>query len=125
MYFAQRNHMTDVEAILKEYGGKPSRLAELELRGELFGGVEQASRNNEKRREQEQAYVDRKAADAAAKAESSQSEMSKAMSALVERGQKIERMDDKARELNNEAKEFGNLAKQLKGEMKNKKWYQL
>jgi hypothetical protein len=125
MYFAQRDDMTDVEAILKEYGGKPSRLAELELRGELFGGVEQASRNNEKRREREQAYMERKAADAAEKAESAQSAMSKAMSTLVERGQKIERMDDKARELNNEAKVFGDLAKQLKGDMKNKKWYQL
>jgi Synaptobrevin len=123
MYFAQRDKMTDIEALLKAFGGKPSRMAEMELRGELFGGVEEATRNNEKRREREQAFKDRKAADAASKAESAQSEMGKAMSALVERGQKIEQMDDKARELNNEAKNFADLAKQLKGEMKNKKWY--
>lgn len=128
MYFAQRDGMSDVVAILKQYGGKPSRLAEMELRGELFGGVEQATKNCQKRRDQEQETKDGKAAAAvaaAAKAQAAQSDMSRAMSALVERGQKIEHMDDKARELNAEAKTFGDLARQLKGEMKNKKWYQL
>jgi hypothetical protein len=125
MYFAQRNKLDDIESMLVEHGGTASTLAEMELRGELFGGVEQAQRNAEKRREHERAIEDRKAADAAAKAQSVQSQMGQNMAAMIERGQKIEQMDDKARQLNDEAKNYADLASQLKNTVKNKKWYQL
>jgi hypothetical protein len=117
MYFAKRNELDDIESILQEHGGKASKLAEMELRGELFGGVEQAQKNTEIRREHEQATKDKKAAEAAAKAESAQSQMSKNMAAMIERTQKIEEMDDKARELNEQAKQYGELATQLKNKV--------
>jgi Synaptobrevin len=44
---------------------------------------------------------------------------------MIERGEKIEEMDDKARQLNEQAKTYGDLAAQLKNNVKNKKWYQL
>ena len=124
MYFAQRNKLDDIEVLLKEHGGQTSKLAEMELRGELFGGVEQAQRNTNKRRETERAVEDQKAAEAAAKAQSAQSQMSNNMAAMIERGQKIEQMDDKARQINDEARNYADLASQLKNKVKNKKWYQ-
>mmetsp|Transcript_43547 Transcript_43547/g.105565 ORF Transcript_43547/g.105565 Transcript_43547/m.105565 type:complete len:585 (-) Transcript_43547:240-1994(-) len=125
MYFAQRNHLDDIEPLLKQFGGKDSNLAEMELRGELFGGVEEAQKRTEERREKEQIIKDQKAAETACKAQSAQSQMSKNMAAMIERGEKIQEMDDKARQINSEAKDFGDMAKQLKRDMKNKKWYQL
>lgn len=118
--------------ILQGGGGQKSKLAEMEMRGELFRGVEGANQKAEQRRERdrlikenEQAIKDQKAAEAAAKAEGAQSEMSKAMAALIERGEKIEQMDQKTKDLEAEAKTFGDLAARLKDEVKNKKWYQL
>jgi hypothetical protein len=119
VYFARRNDLGDIETILQEHGGKASKLAEMELQGELFGGVDQANRNTEKRRE------NHKAAEAAARAQAAQSQMSKNMAAMIERGEKIEEMDDKARQLHEQAKTYGDLAAQLKNNVKNKKWYQL
>ena len=125
MYYAQRNQLSDIEVILKEHGGKKSELVEIELRGELFGGADQAAKNSEKRREMEQTVKDNKAAEAAAKAQSAQSQMSQNMAAMIQRGEKINAIDDKAQQLNDEAKQYGSLATQLKNQMKNKKWYQL
>ncbi|VEU42391.1 unnamed protein product [Pseudo-nitzschia multistriata] len=124
MYYAQRNKSLDIEQMLINCGGKKSQLIETELRGELFGGVDQAAKNTEKRREIEQAVKDNKAAEAAAKVQSAQSQMSQNMAAMAERGEKIKAMDDKAQQLNDEAREYGNLASQLNNHMKNKKWYQ-
>jgi hypothetical protein len=124
MYYAQRNELSDIEEILKDNGGKISKLAELELRGELFAGVDQAEKNTERRREIEQAVKDNKATEAAAKSQSTQSQMSQNMNAMIERGEKISEMDDKARQLNEEAQNYGKLASQLKDQMKDKKWYQ-
>ena len=124
MYYAQRNNLSDIEKILKEHGGRKSQLAEIELKGELFGGVDQAKRNTTRRREIEQAVKDNKAAEAAAKTQSVQSQMNQNMAAMIERGEKINAMDDKALQLNDEAKNYGKLATQLKNQMKNKKWYQ-
>lgn len=117
--------MPDFLEILKGGGGLQSELAEVEKRGELFSGVNEANENTEKRREQEQALKDQKAAEALAKAEGAQAEMNKAMAALVERGEKIEEMDIKAAELNSEAQNFAEMAAQLKEQVKGKKWYQL
>ena len=124
MYYAERNKLSDIEDILKQFGGEKSKLVEMELRGELFGGVEEAEQKIEQRREIEQAEKDKKAAEAAAKAESAQSIMSDNMNAMVERGEKIKAMDDKAQQLNQEAMEYREMAKQLNERMKskNKKW---
>ena len=124
MYYAQRNELSDIEEILKDSGGRTSKLAEMEVRGELFAGVDQADKNTERRREIEQAVKDNKATEAAAKSQSAQSQMSQNMTAMIERGEKISEMDDKARQLNEEAQNYGKLASQLKDQMKNKKWYQ-
>ena len=123
---AERHELPDdIVEILKSGGGQKSALAEMELRGELFGGVDAANVQTERRRERDRILKDQKAAETQAKAEGAQSEMSKAMSALIERGEKIEQMDQKTQELQAEAKTFGDLAAQLKDEVKNKKWYQL
>lgn len=125
MYFAQRNQLDDIELILKDFGGKASNLADMELRGELFAGVEEAQKRTEERREKEQAMKNQMAKETARKAESAQSQMVRNMAAMIERGEKIQEMDDKARQINSEAKDFGDMAKQLKNQMKNRKWYQL
>mmetsp|Transcript_20133 Transcript_20133/g.42606 ORF Transcript_20133/g.42606 Transcript_20133/m.42606 type:complete len:615 (+) Transcript_20133:178-2022(+) len=128
MYYAQRNRFANeptIEAILKEAGGRPSQLADTELRGELFAGVDEAAKNSEQRREREQTLRDRKAAEAAAKTRSAQSQMSENMAAMIERGETIDAIDDKAQQLNDEAKQYRSLATQLKNQMKSKKWYQL
>lgn len=132
MYYAERNELPEILEILQGGGGKKSKLAETEMRGALFAGVEAANAKNERRRElervmkeNEQAAKDQKAAEAQAKAQGAQSEMSKAMAALVERGEKIEQLDQKTKDLENEAKTFQDLAAQLKEQAKNKKWYQL
>jgi chromosome segregation ATPase len=133
IFVAERNELPEeIMEILKGGGGRKSKLAEMEMRGELFSGVEGANEKAEERRERdrvvkenEQAMKDKKAAEATAKAEGAQNEMSKAMSALIERGEKIEQMDQKTKDLEAEAKTFGDLASRLKDEVKNKKWYQL
>ncbi len=133
LFSAERNEVPEeITQILKGGGGQKSKLAEMEMRGELFSGVDAANQKSKERRErervtkeQEQSMKDQKAADAKAKAEGVQSEMSKGMAALIERGEKIERMDQKTKELQAEAKTFGDLASRLKDEVKNKKWYQL
>jgi hypothetical protein len=131
-YAAERNKLNEIKKLLEGKGGRPSKLAEMEERGELFGGIEQAAQKTERRREREtlvkeneQEAKDEKAAKAAAKAASSQTEMSKAMSALVERGEKISQIDDKTQDLEAEAKDFKDLASQLKEKTMKKKWYQL
>lgn len=127
-------HELSIEIIeaLASAGGKKSRLAETELRGELFSRVEGSNFKSEQRRERErttkeneQAMKDKKTAEAQEKAEAAQSEMSKAMTALIERGQKIELLDHKTKDLEAEARTFGDLAARLKNEVVGKKWYQL
>lgn len=122
---AERNRLTAIQGILEEHGGEASKLADMEERGALFGSAEHANQQTEKRRGLEQAIKDQKAAEAAAKAESVQNQMNKNMSALQERGEKIEQLDQKTQDLENEAKTFKDLAGKLKEQVKNKKWYQL
>ena len=134
LYSVAERHELSIEIIeaLASAGGKKSRLAETELRGELFSRVEGSNFKSEQRRERErtakeneQAMKDQKAAEAHEKAEAAQSEMSKAMTALIERGQKIELLDQKTKDLEAEARTFGDLAARLKNEVVGKKWYQL
>lgn len=99
----------------------------MEQRGELFGKIEQSKINTERRREKEKLMQENKAAEAAAKADSVQDQMSKNMQALIERGEKIEELDVKTKQLESEAKEFGDMATQLKETMKARasmKWWQ-
>jgi len=132
--FVAERHELSIEIIeaLASAGGKKSRLAETELRGELFSRVEGSNFKSEQRRERErtakeneQTMKDQKTADAQEKTEAAQSEMSKAMTALIERGQKIELLDQKTKDLEAEARTFGDLAARLKNEVVGKKWYQL
>mmetsp|Transcript_11074 Transcript_11074/g.26594 ORF Transcript_11074/g.26594 Transcript_11074/m.26594 type:complete len:487 (+) Transcript_11074:63-1523(+) len=125
MYYAQQNKLNDIEEILKRYGGKKSALVEIERKGELFGGVDEANRKTTRRREIEEAIKDNKAADVAARVQSAESQMDKNMKALIERGEKINAISDKAQHLNDEAKTYGELASQLRNQSKDKKWYQL
>ncbi|CAJ1946515.1 unnamed protein product [Cylindrotheca closterium] len=125
MYFAEKNGLDDVKSLLESRGGKTSKLTNIEARGELFGRFEQSQINTARRRENERVAEERKASEAAAKAKSVQDQMSKNMSALVERGEKIEELDSKTKDLEAEAQNFGVMATQLKETMKKKKWYQL
>ncbi len=124
MYYAERNSLSEIEGILKQYGGSKSKLAEMELRGELFGGVEDANVRLERRREIEQAVKENKAAEAQTKAQATQNIMSQNMNAMIERGEKIQAMDNKAQQLNDEAKAYSKMASQLSNQAKNRKWYQ-
>jgi hypothetical protein len=125
MYYAAKNKLDDIKELLISRGGEASKLTEIEQRGELFGRFEQSGLNTERRREKEKLIEENKAAEAAAKTQSVQDQMSKNMSALVERGEKIEELDTKTKDLELEAQDFGQMAAQLKDKMKKKKWYQL
>jgi len=129
---AQRNELNDVKKILEGRGGKESKMIELEMRGALFAGAEQATINTDRRRErdrivkeQKQAIEEQKGTSAVVNSETAQSEMKKALSALIVRGEKIEGMEQKTRDLEAEGKTFADLAAALKDEVKKKKWYQL
>jgi hypothetical protein len=54
-----------------------------------------------------------------------QSEASKAKMALVERGQRLNELEDRTEQMADNAKEFGEASKSLLNMYKNKKWYQL
>lgn len=125
MYYAAKNQLDSIKALLVNRGGSASKLTEIEQRGELFGRFEQSVLNTERRREKEKLIEERKAAEAAEKAKSVQDQMSKNMAALAERGEKIEQLDTKTQDLEAEAKDFGEMAAALKDKMKKKKWYQL
>jgi uncharacterized protein YdaU (DUF1376 family) len=125
MYFAEKNSLDDVKTLLESRGGQSSKLTNIEARGELFGRFEQSQINTTRRRENEKLAEERKAAEAAAKAKSVQSQMNKNMAAMIERGEKIEELDSKTKDLEAEAQNFGVMATQLKERMKKKKWYQL
>ena len=97
---AERNELDEeIIELMKGFGGKKSNLTETEARGELFGGIADANRKTEHRRKVEKVVQENKAAEAARKAESAQSAMGDAMNALVQRGEKINEMGDKANEL--------------------------
>jgi syntaxin-binding protein 5 len=53
------------------------------------------------------------------------SEVSRAHQMMVERGDKLNRLEDNAERMANEAQQFGNSAHQLMTKYRDKKWYQL
>jgi syntaxin-binding protein 5 len=123
---AERNKVSKpVVDLLMQHGGKPSELARVEERGELFGNAADANAKSEQRRATEKATKDAKVADAAAKADSAKGNMGDNMNALHIRGQKINELGEKTQELEENAKQYGSLASQLKDKVKAKKWYQL
>ena len=117
--------MGDVLELLESRGGESSALSEIEQRGELFGNLEEANMNTERRREQERLIEEQKVAEAAAKAQAVQDQMERNMQAMQERGEKIEELDVKTKQLESEAKDFHEMATQLKEKMKakNKRWF--
>jgi len=126
MYYAQTKNLKDIEDLMTTHGGTKSKLAEIELKGELFAGIDQAKKDTAKRREIEQTAKE-KATEAAGKAQTAVSQMSENMAAMIERGEKIDAVDNKAQRLNDEAREFRDNALKLRNEMKkkkNKKWFQ-
>ena len=60
-----------------------------------------------------------------AKGVSSTSEVGKAHAAFLERGQKINELEERTEEMANEAKNYSRTAHKLMLDAKNKKWYQL
>lgn len=125
MYFAEKNKLEDAKTLMENRGGEVSKLTNIEERGELFSRFEQSQINTARRREKVRLVEERKAAEAAEKAKSVQDQMNKNMAALIERGEKIEQLDNKTKDLEAEAKNFGVMATQLKEKMKKKKWYHL
>merc|ERR1712020_354763 len=56
---------------------------------------------------------------------SSGSEISKAKMAAIERGQKLNELEDRTEQMANEAKQYATTANSLLHKYKDKKWYQL
>lgn len=113
MYFAVRDELPEMASLLKMHGASRSKQAESEQRGELFGRVDATQKefddNKKKKKLKEQE-----------KADSAASQMQQNMAAMHRRGEKIERLDNKARELNEGAANYADMARQLKEQQKRK-----
>jgi syntaxin-binding protein 5 len=59
------------------------------------------------------------------RATSATSEVSRAHMLMVERGEKLNRLEDNAEKMANEAQQFSGTAHQLMSKYRDKKWYQL
>lgn len=59
------------------------------------------------------------------RATSATSEVSRAHMLMVERGDKLNRLEDNAEKMSNEAQQFSGTAHQLMAKYRDKKWYQL
>jgi hypothetical protein len=116
LYLAERYRFTDMKKLLESHGARPSAMARDEERGALFrsvAAVEEKKKSNKLKQEQ------------AAAAAAAQRQQQHAMQALHERGQRIERLDDKTQELQQNAQDYRDMAKTLKDQTMQKKWYQL
>ena len=60
-----------------------------------------------------------------AKGVSSTTEVGKAKMAMIERGQKLNELEDRTEAMANEAKQYASTAHSLMQSYKSKKWYQL
>lgn len=63
--------------------------------------------------------------DVGQRAFSASSEVSRAHKLMLERGEKLSQLEDKAERMRNEAENFGSSAHELMLKYKDKKWYQL
>ena len=59
------------------------------------------------------------------RASTATSEISRAHMLMLERGEKLNRLEDSAERMANEAQQFGGTAHQLMQKYKDKKWYQM
>jgi syntaxin-binding protein 5 len=59
------------------------------------------------------------------RASTATSEVSRAHMLMVERGDKLNRLEDNAERMSNEAQQFSGTAHQLMSKYRDKKWYQL
>lgn len=59
------------------------------------------------------------------KSVNSGSEIAKAKMAAIERGQRLNELEDRTEQMANEAKQYANTSHNLMNMYKNKKWYQL
>lgn len=59
------------------------------------------------------------------RATSASSEVSRAHMLMLERGEKLNRLEDNAEKMSNEAQQFSGTAHQLMNKYRDKKWYQL
>lgn len=59
------------------------------------------------------------------RATSATNEVSRAHMLMLERGDKLNRLEDSAERMSNEAQQFGGTAHQLMSKYRDKKWYQL
>lgn len=59
------------------------------------------------------------------RANSASSEVSRAHMLMLERGEKLNRLEDNAEKMSNEAQQFSGTAHQLMNKYRDKKWYQL
>lgn len=59
------------------------------------------------------------------RANSATNEVSRAHMLMVERGDKLNRLEDSAERMSNEAQQFSGTAHQLMNKYRDKKWYQL
>lgn len=95
--------------LLEQYGAKANRS------GVLFeSAIEEQKRLKEKTPKSDNRKT------MATKAKGATNAMSEAMSALKERGDRIERLDQKSKDLQNDAQNYAEMAKKLKEKTKKK-----
>ena len=70
-------------------------------------------------------YAPGSLADAQQKSGTATSDISKAHKAVVERGDKLNQLEERSERMSTEAERFSQNAQALMGKYKNKKWYQL
>jgi syntaxin-binding protein 5 len=60
-----------------------------------------------------------------ARANTASNEFSRAHMLMIERGDKLNKLEDNAERMSNEAQQFSGAAQQLMSKYRDKKWYQL
>jgi syntaxin-binding protein 5 len=98
------------------FGGGPKPLDREELFGEGAGKASSSVAKN---------FTGASMAPLQSKGISSNSEIAKAKMAVVERGQRLNELEDRTEMMANEAKQYASTSHNLMNMYKNKKWYQL
>lgn len=98
------------------FGGGPKPVDREELFGESAGKASASVAKN---------FTGASMAPLQSKGVNSQSEVAKAKMAVIERGQRLNELEDRTEMMANEAKQYATSAHNLMNMYKNKKWYQL
>ena len=98
------------------FGGGPKPLDREELFGESAGKASASVAKN---------FSGATMAPLQAKGANSTSEIAKAKMAAMERGQRLNELEDRTEQMANEAKQYAATSHNLMNMYKNKKWYQL